>query len=132
MNRPSAPKADIAFQLARIADPAVASPVLEPFSNIEGFQAFGAALMERRQADAEFAALPVHEQYAELGPPEGIVVQGDLQLEILLSAPYPQILYWFALEFSAPVPCRWSWGWRRTPATNRRCGSWPSSAWGAC
>lgn len=59
--------ADIAFQLMRIADPAVSSPVREPFSNLEGFQAFGERLSERREADASFAALPVHEQYRTIG-----------------------------------------------------------------
>jgi len=49
---------DVAFELMRIADPAVNSPVIEPFSNLAGFREFGRALAERREADPEFAALP--------------------------------------------------------------------------
>lgn len=96
--------ADFEFELQRIADPAVGSPVIEPFSHIEGFQAFGRRLAERREADPEFAARPVHEQYREVGPIEGVRTPSSHVLEITLAEPYPQILYWFAMEFSAPVP----------------------------
>jgi len=96
--------ADVAFQLARIADPAVGSPVVEPFSNIEGFAEFGRALAERREADPEFATRPVHEQYAELGGIAGVQTPTRYQLDVVLDKAYPQIRYWFAMEFSAPVP----------------------------
>lgn len=96
--------ADFAFQLSRIADPKVGSPVIEPFSNIEDFQAFGERLAARREADAEFAGLPVHEQYRLVGPIAGIQTPTPSILEITLARPYPQIKYWFAMEFSAPVP----------------------------
>ena len=56
--------ADFAFELFRIADPAVGSPVVEPFANIDGFAAFGERLAARRKAEPAFATLPVHEQYA--------------------------------------------------------------------
>lgn len=96
--------ADVAFQLARIADPEVGSPVIEPFSNIEGFAAFGARLMARREAEPGFAALPVHEQYEALGGIEGIRTPSSHVLEVTLARPYPQIRYWFAMEFTTPVP----------------------------
>ncbi len=96
--------ADVAFQLARIADAKVGSPVIEPFSNIEGFQAFSQALTKRRESDAAFAELPVHEQYARLGGIAGIETPSRYVLEITLHRPYPQIKYWFAMEFSTPVP----------------------------
>jgi peptide/nickel transport system substrate-binding protein len=96
--------ADVAFQLARVADPLVASPVVEPFSNIEGFSAFGLALADRRKTDSDFAALPLHQQYAALGGIEGVQTPTPLVLEITLAQPYPQIKYWFAMEFSTPVP----------------------------
>jgi ABC-type transport system substrate-binding protein len=96
--------ADVAFQLARIADPALNSPVVEPFSNLVGFRELGKALAERRESDAAFAALPRHEQYRALGGIEGVRVLGETSLEIVLAAPYPQILYWFAMQFTAPVP----------------------------
>jgi ABC-type transport system substrate-binding protein len=96
--------ADVAFQLARIADPEVGSPVIEPFSNIEGFAAFGTRLMARREAEPAFAALPVHEQYEALGGIEGVRTPSTHGLEVTLARPYPQIRYWFAMEFTTPVP----------------------------
>ncbi|MEN8182119.1 MAG: ABC transporter substrate-binding protein [Myxococcota bacterium] len=96
--------ADVAFELQRIADPAVNSPVTEPFSNLVGFRAFSEALVARREADPGFAALPVHEQYAALGGIDGARVVDETTLEIVLAAPYPQILYWFAMPFTTPVP----------------------------
>ncbi len=96
--------ADVAFQLTRIADPAIASPVSEPFSNILGFADFGRRLTERRDAEEGFAARPAHEQYEAVGDIEGVRTPDALTLEITMARPYPQILYWFAMEFSTPVP----------------------------
>ncbi|MFP8874111.1 MAG: ABC transporter substrate-binding protein [Myxococcota bacterium] len=95
---------DVAFELMRIADPAVNSPVVEPFSRIEGFSDFRTRLQELRSEEPEFAALPVREQYQRAGPVAGIVTRGDLGLDITLAQPYPQILYWFAMPFTTPVP----------------------------
>ncbi|MBY0400218.1 hypothetical protein K2X89_07985 [Myxococcota bacterium] len=96
--------ADVAFELARIADPKVSSPVTDPFSNIEGFHDFAKRLVARREADPGFAARPVHEQYAEVGPIAGVATPSSHVLEITLAKPYPQILYWFAMQFTSPVP----------------------------
>lgn len=96
--------ADVAFQLMRIADPAVNSPVIEPFSHLVGFRAFAERLTRLREADAGVAALPVREQYARAGGIEGVRVLGPHALEIELVQPYPQILFWFAMAFTAPVP----------------------------
>ncbi|MCA9505544.1 MAG: ABC transporter substrate-binding protein [Spirochaetaceae bacterium] len=96
--------ADVAFQIARLADPKVGSPVVEPFSHIEGFSDFAAALAARRESDAAFAARPVHEQYAAVGGIRGARTPSSHVLEIVLDKPYPQILYWLAMEFSTPVP----------------------------
>jgi ABC-type transport system substrate-binding protein len=96
--------ADVAFELMRIADPAVNSPVIEPFSNLVGFREFSQRLVERREGEPGFAELPIHVQYEQAGPIEGVRVLGPLELEILLAGPYPQILYWFAMPFTTPVP----------------------------
>ena len=95
---------DIAFQLSRLADPAVNSPVVEPLSNIEGFRAFGERLEERRKADEAFADKPIHEQYAEIGGVSGITVVDEHTIEVAARSDYPQIQYWFAMPFTAPVP----------------------------
>ena len=96
--------ADVEFQLLRIADPEVGSPVIEPFSNIDGFQEFSERLAARREADPGFKTRPVQEQYAEVGGISGIDSSSRYVLDVTLHRPYPQILYWFAMEFSTPVP----------------------------
>lgn len=95
---------DVAFELMRLADPAVNSPVVEPMSNIQGFAAFSKRLAERRESDPEFAGRPVREQYAEVGPVEGAQVEDRYTLVLNVDSDYPQILYWFAMPFTAPVP----------------------------
>src|SRR5262245_31733102 len=95
--------ADVAFQLARLADPAVNSPAAPTFGDVLGFTAFAERLVKMRKADPAFAALPAHEQYRLAGGIEGIVVHGDLGLELVLSSPNPQILYWFAMPFTTPM-----------------------------
>ena len=96
--------ADFAFQLMRIADPAVTSPVIATFSKIAGFREFSERLRALREADAAFSELRIDEQYRRAGGVRGIRVNGDHGLRIVLEEPYPQILYWFAMPFTAPVP----------------------------
>jgi len=95
--------ADFAFALARIADPAVNSPVISSFAQIAGFADFGKRLADLRRSDKTFAALPVHEQYARAGGVEGVIVHGARELEIVLAEPNAQILYWFAMPFTTPI-----------------------------
>ena len=95
---------DVAFSLARIADPAVNSPVLETLAKIVGLREFGERLAKRREAEPAFASLRIDRQYAEVGPIEGVRVLSPYELELVLAEPYPQILYWFAMPFTAPVP----------------------------
>jgi oligopeptide transport system substrate-binding protein len=95
--------ADLAFQFARLADPAVNSPVAHTFGDVLGFAAFGKRLAEKRKADPAFAALPPHEQYKRAGPIEGVVVHGEREIEFVLASPNPQLLYWFAMPFTTPM-----------------------------
>ena len=95
--------ADVAFQLARLADPAVNSPVASTFADVLGFTDFAKRLAERRKADPAFATLPAQEQYKQTGGIEGVVVRGELDLDIVLAGPNPQILYWFAMPFTTPM-----------------------------
>ncbi len=96
--------ADFAFALKRIADPEVNSPVIVTFGKIEGLLAFRARLKELREGDPGFAALRIDEQYRRAGDIEGVRVDGTMGLDIVLREPYPQILYWFAMPFTSPVP----------------------------
>jgi len=96
--------ADVAFQLMRVADPAVNSPVMSNFTRIDGLGGFAERLAARRKADAAFAARPVHEQYAAVGGVPGLRTPSRHELEVVLTEPHPQLLYWFAMEFTSPVP----------------------------
>jgi len=95
---------DVAFSLARIADPEVNSPVFETLAKIEGMREFSERLKKLRAEDPAFAERRIDEQYARAGPISGVRVHGPLELEIVLSESYPQILYWFAMPFTTPVP----------------------------
>lgn len=95
--------ADFAFALARVADPGLNSPAISSFAQISGLADFGKRLTELRRTDAAFAALPAHEQYARAGGIAGVVAHGDRELEIVLAEPNAQILYWFAMPFTAPA-----------------------------
>ena len=94
--------ADVAFALTRLADPEVGSPVVDTFGRLDGFRAFAARLRALRAADPDFAALRIDVQYARAGGIAGVRVLSDTGLEIVLAEPYPQILYWFAMPFTAP------------------------------
>jgi ABC-type transport system substrate-binding protein len=96
--------ADVAFELARLADPDVDSPVIDTFGRLEGFREFAERLRALRASDAEFAALRIDRQYARAGGIAGVRVLSDTELEIVVREPYPQILYWFAMPFTTPLP----------------------------
>jgi oligopeptide transport system substrate-binding protein len=96
--------ADFAFELARLADPAVNSPLAGSFGQVLGFAQFAEKLAAMRQADPAFASLPVHEQYQRAGGIAGVIARAELELEIVLKEAKPQILYFFAMPFTTPVP----------------------------
>jgi ABC-type transport system substrate-binding protein len=96
--------ADVAFELMRIADPSVTSPVIATFAKIAGFRDFSERLGALRDGDPAFADLRIDEQYARAGGIEGVRTEGDFGLTLMLSEAYPQILYWFAMPFTTPVP----------------------------
>jgi oligopeptide transport system substrate-binding protein len=96
--------ADIVFELQRVADPLLASQVVETFARLTGFSEFRKRLEERRAKDSSFAKRPAHEQYRELGGFDGALALDERTLQITLIEPYPQILYWFAMPVTTPVP----------------------------
>ncbi len=95
---------DIAFELMRLADPSVGSPVGAVFARIVGYAEFTKRLQALRDGDPAFEARRIDEQYREAGGVDGIRVRSDRDLEIVLSQSFPQLLYWFAMEFTTPVP----------------------------
>ena len=95
---------DFAFELARLADPSVNSPLASSFTPVVGFSQFGERLEALRRAEPSFSALPVHEQYRRAGGIAGVLARNDFELEITLSEAKPQILYFFAMPFTTPVP----------------------------
>jgi ABC-type transport system substrate-binding protein len=95
---------DVAFEVMRIADPLVNSPVIDPFSNLSGFAEFSARLTRLLKADPGFKKLPARERYQRALPLDGVRVVDATHLELRLKNPYPQILYWFAMPFTTPVP----------------------------
>ncbi len=96
--------ADVEFALQRIADPAVNSPVIETFRKIDGLLEFRERLVALREDDPAFAALRIDHQYRQSGAIRGVRVVSDTEIEIVLAERYPQILYWFAMPFTSPVP----------------------------
>ena len=97
--------ADVAFELMRLADPAVTSPISATLgAKIEDFSAFGERLMALREDEEGFLELRIDEQYLRAQGIAGVRADGRLGLEITLVEPYPQILYWFAMPFTSPVP----------------------------
>jgi ABC-type transport system substrate-binding protein len=94
---------DVAFALMRIADPAVDSPVASTFAHVVGFQDFATRLSALRKDDAAFAGRRIDEQYRAAGGIAGARAVGPTAFELELDAAYPQILFWFAMEFTAPV-----------------------------
>jgi ABC-type transport system substrate-binding protein len=96
--------ADVAFQLMRVADPKVNSPVAPTFERVVGFTDFAQRLAAAREADPAFAQQRIDRQYAAAGGIEGARVLDDRTLELVLREPYPQLRYWLAMEFTTPVP----------------------------
>ena len=95
---------DVAFEIMRIADPVVNSPVIDPFSNLSGFAEFSGRLSKLLKSEPGFKKLPARERYQRALPLDGVRAVDATHLELKLKAPYPQILYWFAMPFSTPVP----------------------------
>ena len=95
---------DFVFALKRLADFEVNCPVYEPFSKILGFREWTDRLQTLRKEDPSFSRRAIGEQYVEAGKMEGLSLEGEYGLRIVLKEPYPQILYWMAMHFSSPVP----------------------------
>jgi ABC-type transport system substrate-binding protein len=96
--------ADIAFEMKRLADRKVNSPIFAVMVKIDGFREFSERLEKLREEDPEFEKLRIDRQYERVGEIPGIRTPNPHSFEVVLSERYPQILYWFAMAFTAPVP----------------------------
>lgn len=94
---------DIEFQLKRIADPKVNSPVFEVLSSIEGLADFRETLTSLRE-DPDFSAQPISAQYLMAGDISGVSAATSKSLTVKSSSSYPQVIYWFATSFTAAIP----------------------------
>lgn len=108
---------DFATGIRRLADPRLSCPILSTMNrNIAGMEALGksyAAMLEAERARRKGAAPgsdarnedrhPIVLDYME--PPfEGVQVLGRYTFKVVLNRKYPQILYWMAMHFFAPIP----------------------------
>lgn len=111
--------ADYVFAIRRLADPRLECPVLRILQeNILGMPEYAEALARTLEAARETrkaAAGPTYSQEQDekynpipldLGghPFPGAREVDRYTFEVVLSQPYPQILYWMAMNFFAPVP----------------------------
>jgi oligopeptide transport system substrate-binding protein len=112
---------DYVNQIKRLADPRLSSPspILPIMAKyIAGLEAYAEQLRQkveaiRQQRRLEQGALynqelderahPIALDLNEF-PLEGAVVTGTYSYNIVLQSPYPQILYWLAMPFFAPMP----------------------------
>jgi ABC-type transport system substrate-binding protein len=79
--------ADVAFELMRIGDPKVISPVVATFAKIDGFEEFMKRLIALRGSDPEFAKQRADQPYAAAGGVSGLVVRGKYELDVTLRHP---------------------------------------------
>ena len=92
--------ADYAYQIKRLADPALHSPIASILArHIVGFTELRARLIEARKTLAPDAWLDLR----EFGM-EGVTVLGPYRYRVTVRAGYPQFIYWLAMPFFAPIP----------------------------
>lgn len=95
---------DYVYQIKRMADPALLSPIRELLSEyIVGMNAFSKQLVALREAQKLGAKEFVDLRKLELA---GVKIQGKYRFSILLKGRYPQFKYWLSQVFFSPVPYR--------------------------
>ena len=96
--------ADYVFQIKRLAHPQIHSPILGLMSEyIVGLEDYSKTLST---AYEELIAGEGDGAYLDLGsfPLEGVEVIDRYRYRIRIHGKYPQLLYWLAMPFFAPVP----------------------------
>ncbi|MBL1458429.1 MAG: ABC transporter substrate-binding protein [Methylophaga sp.] len=89
--------ADYVYQIKRLAHPEVHSPILGLMSeHIVGLGDFAAILNKLQQQDKPLDLRELHI--------DGVEVIDDYQYQITVYGQYPQLKYWLAMPFFAPIP----------------------------
>ena len=111
--------ADYVFAVRRLADPRLSCPIIGTLEEcILGLAEYGEALdkeLEAKRAERRRAGGPLYnrerdEKYRPIAldyaahPFPGVRALDRYAFEIVLGEPYPQILFWMAMAFFAPVP----------------------------
>lgn len=110
---------DFVLAIRRLSDPRLTCPILSTLEqNVLGLEEYSRALSEALDAERERRARaggplynrernekynPVRLDYKAY-PLPGARATGRHTFEVVLKHPYPQILYWMAMPFFAPVP----------------------------
>ena len=84
--------------------PAVNSPAASTFADVLGFAEFAKRLAEMRKADPHSRPCHRTSNTSARAASRASPSHGELELEIVLAKPNPQILYWFAMPFTTPMP----------------------------
>ncbi len=88
---------DFVYQIKRLAHPEVHSPILGLMGeHIVGLSDYAAQLRELRQSDATID-LRAHEI-------DGVKLLDDYHYQITVYGKYPQLRFWLAMPFFAPIP----------------------------
>ena len=88
---------DYAYQIRRLADPALHSPIYGVMSEyIVGFREYGEALQDalKKGKHPDLWAYPL----------SGVEVVNDTTYRIAIKGKYPQFAYWLAMPFFSPMP----------------------------
>ncbi|KTD57905.1 extracellular solute-binding protein [Legionella shakespearei DSM 23087] len=89
---------DFIYQIKRMANPAVSSPVYGLMSDyILGFKEFGDTLPKFALGNSQFVDLRNF-------PLQGVKKLDDYTFEITLKGQYSQFLFWLAMPFFSPIP----------------------------
>ncbi|MDD4098189.1 MAG: ABC transporter substrate-binding protein [Lentisphaeria bacterium] len=103
---------DFKVALTRLCDPRLASPVYSTLASFISGMAECSDLIrteisrledEARRAGREVDSHPVLPDYRAL-PLAGVELLGEDSFKIILSRKYPQLTYWLAMHFFAPIP----------------------------
>lgn len=94
---------DFVYQIKRLADPKLNSPIFglmsEYFIGFENFRNQLETIYQQKKEDDEFDSVDLRNM-----PLEGVKVINDTTYEITIKGQYPQLLYWLAMPFFAPMP----------------------------